>query len=77
MLQKEFFKNQWNLSEEKIGTNFWNILYIFCLMIAQASKESEVNYFIEILFLEIFSLKRAKLFWLINFKKLSLLIRFI
>ena len=25
---KGILKNQWNLSEEKIGTNFWNTLYI-------------------------------------------------
>ena len=24
---KVIFNNQWNLSEEKIGTNFWNTLY--------------------------------------------------
>ena len=25
---KGILKNQWNLSEEKIGTNFWNTLYV-------------------------------------------------
>ena len=25
---KGIFNNQWNLSEEKIGTNFWNTLYV-------------------------------------------------
>ena len=28
VLQKVFFYNQWNWSEAKIGTNFWNTLYI-------------------------------------------------
>ena len=31
---KVIFNNQWNLSEEKIGTNFWNTLYTKKLLIS-------------------------------------------
>ena len=42
---KVIFNNQWNLSEEKIGTNFWNTLYYIMKIMWRDLKRIRSNRF--------------------------------